>query len=144
MYSRMERVNELLLSEIARVLLREVKDPRIGFASLTRVETSKDLRHARVLVSVLGSEEQKEATMEGLNSAAGFVRGMLGKELRLRNIPALSFILDDSIERGAHMNQLLTELLPDGAHDLDGAVTDGAVTESGREPGGDSTLNGER
>ena len=110
MHSRMERVNELLVSEIARILLREVKDPRIGFASLTHVETSKDLRHARVQVSVLGSEEQKEQTLRGLNSAAGFIRGILAKELRLRNIPLLQFVLDDSIERAAHLTHVLHEL----------------------------------
>lgn len=110
MHSRMERVNELLLSEIARLLLREVKDPRIGFVSLTHVETSKDLGHARVRVSVLGSEEQKEQTLRGLNSAAGFIRGALAKELRLRNIPLLHFVLDDSIERAAHLTHVLHEL----------------------------------
>ncbi|MBI3091552.1 MAG: 30S ribosome-binding factor RbfA [Candidatus Tectomicrobia bacterium] len=123
MHSRMERVNELLVSEIARILLREVKDPRIGFASLTHVETSKDLRHARVQVSVLGSEEQKEQTLRGLNSAAGFIRGVLAKELRLRNIPVLQFVLDDSIERAAHLTHVLHELHGEAASQSDSPDT---------------------
>lgn len=117
MYDRMERVNELLLSEISRVVLREVKDPRIGFATVTRVETSRDLHHARVLISVLGSRDQKRQSLDGLNSASGFIRSQMSRELHLRYTPELQFILDDSLERAAEISKLITDLELDDADD---------------------------
>jgi ribosome-binding factor A len=88
----------------------ELSDPRIGFATLTRVELSGDLRHARVLVSVLGREEDQVKTLEGLSSAAGYVRRQLGKRLRLRRTPELVFVLDHGVEESLKIESLLQEL----------------------------------
>jgi len=88
----------------------ELSDPRIGFATLTRVELSGDLRHARVLVSVLGNEEDQVKTLEGLSSAAGYVRRQLGKRLRLRRTPELVFVLDHGVEESLKIESLLQEL----------------------------------
>ncbi len=88
----------------------ELKDPRIGFATVTRVDLSGDLHHARVLVSVLGSPEAQEATLAGLSSAAGYVRREIGRRLRLRRAPELVFILDHGAEEGEKIEALLQKL----------------------------------
>lgn len=106
---RRERVAEALREEIS-TLLPQLKDPRIGFASVTRVELSSDLRHARVYVSVLGDEAQKRATMEGLKGATGFVRSEIGHRVRLFRTPEIDFRLDESLEKGARVLKLLEEV----------------------------------
>ncbi|MBI2877641.1 MAG: 30S ribosome-binding factor RbfA, partial [Candidatus Tectomicrobia bacterium] len=109
-FKRTDRLNELVKKEICELILREIKDPRIGFVTLTRVVLSKDLRQAKVYVSIYGKEEEKKATYNGLRSAAGFIRGELGKRLNLRYTPEIDFILDPSIEYGSHISQLLDSL----------------------------------
>ncbi len=110
MSQRTERVDELLRQEIGLILAREAKDPRIGFATITEVETTPDLRHARVWVSVIGSEAEREETLVALQHAMHFVRRELGTRLRLRRIPELHVRLDDSIERGTRVLHLIQEL----------------------------------
>jgi ribosome-binding factor A len=111
MTRRIERVNDLLREELSTLLLRAVKDPRLGhLVSITAVETSPDLKFAKVFISVLGTEEEKREVMEGLSSAAGFLRWEMTGHLRLRRIPHLSFYRDDSIERGSRVLQLLREI----------------------------------
>ncbi len=111
MTRRTERINELLREEISTILLREIKDPRLAhLVSVTAVETAQDLKRAKVYISVLGTEEEKEEVMQGLESAARFVRRALADRLRLRRIPELSFRRDDSIERGSRILQLLKEI----------------------------------
>ncbi len=110
MSQRTERVDELLRQEIGEILRREVQDPRIGFATITDVETAPDLRHARVWVSVIGSESERTQTLAALQRAMGFVRHELGGRLRLRRIPDLHVRLDDSAERGTRVLRLLSEL----------------------------------
>lgn len=111
---RMHRVNELLLEEIAQLLQRGIKDPRIGFVSVIRVETTRDLQNARVYVSVYGEEAAQAETLQGLSSAAGYIRHQLFRSLSLRTIPNLSFVLDDSIAHGVHIASVLKQLELDG------------------------------
>jgi ribosome-binding factor A len=109
-YKRSERLGELILAEIADLLTRGIKDPRIGFVTCTRVEMSDDLRHAKVFVSSFGAEPEKARTLQGLSSATGYIRRHLGRALHLRYTPELSFLLDDSLEHGAKIAQILRQL----------------------------------
>lgn len=111
---RMHRVNELLLEEIAQLLQRGIKDPRIGFVSVIRVETTRDLQNARVYVSVYGEEAAQAETLQGLSSAAGYIRHQLFRSLSLKTIPNLSFVLDDSIAHGVHIASVLKQLEQEG------------------------------
>jgi ribosome-binding factor A len=111
---RMERVNELIREEISELIRREVKDPRLNsFISVTEVVTSSDLRHAKVFVSIMGTAEEKKQVEKGLAAATGFLRKELGERLSLRYTPELLFQLDDSIERGSRLLQLIKEVVPD-------------------------------
>ena len=107
---RKERLEALIKRIIGDALLTEVKDPRIGFASVFRVEVSRDYSVADVFISVIGDESQKKKTIKGLYSASGYIRSMLGKQVKLRVAPELKFHLDDSIEKGAGMVDLLDKL----------------------------------
>lgn len=109
-FKRTDRLNEVIKKEIWELILREIKDPRIGFITLTRVVLSEDLRQAKVYVSIYGKEEEKKETCNGLKSASGFIRGELGKRLNLRYTPKIDFILDSSIEYGSHISQILDRL----------------------------------
>ncbi|MEJ7697944.1 MAG: 30S ribosome-binding factor RbfA [Candidatus Limnocylindrales bacterium] len=110
MSQRTARVDELLRQEIGAIVAREVADPRIGFATITRVETTRDLSHARVWVSVIGQPDERRATISALSRAMPFVRHELGKTLRIRRIPDLHVELDDTAERGTRVLRLLDEL----------------------------------
>ncbi len=109
---RMRRVNAAVKEVLSEALV-ELKDPRIGFVTITAVETSSDLRHARVFVSVLGSEEQREQTLEGLSAAHGLLQGHVARELRMKRTPQLAFEYDPTVERGVRMSRLIDELAPD-------------------------------
>ena len=114
MTHRVERVNSLIRQEISELLQRQVKDPRLGnFIAVTEVSTSADLKYAKVFVSCIGSEEEKQQTLSVLASASGFFRKELGRRIKLRYVPELSFRWDDSIERGDHLLQLI-DRLPQG------------------------------
>jgi ribosome-binding factor A len=110
MSQRTERIDELLRQEIGAIVARDVADPRVGFATITKVETTPDLRHARVWVSVIGQPKERSATIAALGRAMPFVRHELGKMLRLRRIPDLHVELDDTAERGTRVLHLLDEL----------------------------------
>jgi ribosome-binding factor A len=110
MTQRTDRIDQLLREEIGKILAREVADPRIGFVTVTDVETAPDLRHARVWVSVIGQPSERDATVGALERAMPFVRRQLGTRLRLRRIPEFQVRLDDSAERGTRVLQLLHEL----------------------------------
>jgi ribosome-binding factor A len=114
---RTERVDELLRQEIGSIVARDVADPRVGFATITSVETTPDLRHAKVWVSVIGQPAERDATVAALRRAMPFVRHELGTRLRIRRIPDLHVHLDDTAERGTRVLRLLSELeagdLPD-------------------------------
>ena len=110
MSQRTDRVDELLRQEIGTLLAKELADPRIGFTTITDVETSPDLRHAKVWVSVIGGRTDRTETVRALQASMGFVRHELGKRLRIKRIPALHIHLDDSAERGTRVLHLLQEL----------------------------------
>jgi ribosome-binding factor A len=111
MSRRIERINALLREEIAILLAREIKDPRLGtMVSITGVDTSPDLRNATVKVSVLGDREEVQETLAALKHAAGYLRREMGARLKLRQIPELTFRLDRSIEEGSRVLDLLREI----------------------------------
>ena len=112
MTERMRRVNEAV-REVVSEAVSELKDPRIGFVTITGVETSADLRHARVYVSVLGSEARRRKTLAGLEAAHGVLQARLARELRMKRTPQLAFEYDPTVERGVRMTQLIDELAPD-------------------------------
>lgn len=107
---RSHRLAEELKNEISVIIAQEVRDPRVGFATVTAVEVTSDLRQARVLVSVLGSPQEKQETLEALRRGAGYIRRLVSARIRLRHTPELSFVYDDSIERGDRMMRLFDEI----------------------------------
>jgi ribosome-binding factor A len=117
MSHRIERVSSLMRHEISDLLQRQVKDPRLGqFVAVNEVALSPDLKYARVFVSCMGSQQDKEAILSGLGAAANFLRNQLAKRLRLRRIPELSFEWDDSIERGDRLLRLMDQLSAEDTH----------------------------
>ena len=121
MTQRTDRIDELFRQEIGEILTREVDDPRIGFATITDVETTPDLRHAKVLVSVIGRPEERLETIAAMGRRMPFVRHELGKRLRLKRIPQFHLELDDTLERGTRILHLLDELEAGRAPDDDAA-----------------------
>lgn len=111
---RPERVGELIRQEVAAFLTSDARDPRIGFVTVTAVDVSADLAHARVRVSVMGAEEEKTRTLEGLESAARFLRAQLAKVLHLRVAPDLRFVLDRGLEHAQRIERMLKELKEGG------------------------------
>jgi ribosome-binding factor A len=118
MSDRMRRVNESLRAVLAEAI-GDLKDPRIGFVTVTGVETSADLKQATVFVSVLGSKRKRELTLTGLAAAAGVLQGRIADEVRLKRTPQLTFQYDPSVERGVRMSKLIDELVTD-ADDAEG------------------------
>lgn len=109
MTRRSERVAEEIREEVARLLAREIKDPRIGFVTITRVSLTPDLRLARVYVGVLGDEAQRKRTLDGLGHSAGYMRRLVGQHLRLRLAPELRFFYDEGLDATDRVAQLLDE-----------------------------------
>src|SRR6202050_1111392 len=107
---RMRRVDEAIRQVIGDAVTGELKDPRVGFVTVTDVRTSADLRHARVYVSVLGDDAQREATMAGLRSAHGFLQGKVATELHLKRTPTLELYYDDTTDRALRVDALIEEL----------------------------------
>lgn len=107
---RSERLRELIKAEFGSILQRDLKDPRIGFVSVTDVEVSNDYSHVKIFVSIFGDEEAKRLTMEGLESAKGFIRSELGRRIRIRHTPEVHIIADNSIERGSRIFELLEKV----------------------------------
>lgn len=142
MTQRTDRVDELLRQEMTEILQRDVDDPRIGFATITDVETTPDLRHARVQVSVIGQAEERRTTLAALGHAMPFVRHELGKRLRLKRIPEFHLELDDSVERGTRILHLLDEL--EAGHEPEGDVPGGETLPTPRAavPGDPGTVDG--
>lgn len=108
-YKRSVRVSDLIKEEVAQIIMQRLKDPRIGFVTVTGVNVSEDLRHAKVYVSVLEDAKQ-DKTLKILNSSAPFIRGELAGRVRIKFIPQLVFKLDESIEYGAKIERILTEI----------------------------------
>jgi ribosome-binding factor A len=109
MADRMRRVNEAVREVVSARIAEGLRDPRIGFVTVTSVDTSPDLRQARVYVSVLGSPEEREATMAGLESAHGVLQQAVATELRMKRTPTLQFVFDESIDRGMRISELLED-----------------------------------
>ena len=110
--NRMRRVNEAVREVLSAAITNDLKDPRVGFVTVTSVDTSPDLRHAHVYVSVLGDQRTRDDSLKGLESSHGFLQGRVGTELRLKRTPQLDFRYDDSAERGQRITELLREELP--------------------------------
>jgi ribosome-binding factor A len=109
MADRMRRVNEAVREVVSARIAEGLRDPRIGFVTVTSVDTSPDLRQARVYVSVLGNPEERDATMAGLESAHGVLQQAVGTELRMKRTPTLQFVFDESIDRGMRISELLED-----------------------------------
>ena len=107
---RLSRIEHEIVRELSELIHEDLKDPRIGFVTLTGCDISPDLRSARVFASPLGDKRAQGATMQGLQSASGFLSVELGKRMRMRRTPTLSFVRDDSIARGVRMATLLDEV----------------------------------
>src|SRR5215831_7047440 len=112
MSERMRKVNEAVRHVLAETL-PELKDPRIGLVTVTGVQTTPDLRHATVYISVLGNERKRVATLRGLEAAHGVLQSRVARQLRMKRTPQLTFEYDPSVERGVRMSQLIDELAPD-------------------------------
>lgn len=106
---RMRRVNEALREVLSARLTEGLKDPRIGFVTVTAVDASPDLRQARVYVSVLGDEEDREQTLEGLRSSHGYLQAGIAKEMRIKHTPTLEFVHDESIDHGFRISEILED-----------------------------------
>jgi ribosome-binding factor A len=115
MTERMRRVNEAL-REVLSETVGELKDPRIGFVTVTGVRASRDLRHATVYVSVLGSERKRETTLRGLESSRAMLQSRVNQELHLKRTPHLAFEYDPTVERGVRLSKLIDEVAPDDGH----------------------------
>ena len=109
-FNRSERVAGQLRRDLARLIQREIKDPDVGFVSLSDVEVTRDLAHAKVFITVF-DPEQADTSLQALRRAAAFLRRRLGKELRLRHVPELHFLHDDSVEQGSHIDKLIEQAL---------------------------------
>ena len=116
---RPERVQEALRQEISKVALEEIKDPRIGFLTITRVELTKDLRYAKVYFSVLGGAKEKALALKGLNSAKGYIKGMVADRIKLRLVPEISFRIDESIEHTKEIYDLFKRIKKKDEGELD-------------------------
>src|SRR5215208_2310270 len=104
---RMRRVDEAMREVLSGAITSEIKDPRVGFVTVTAVETASDLRHARVFVSVLGEQAARRRSLEGLESAHGVLQRAVARELRLKHTPTLEFVYDDTSERGMRISELI-------------------------------------
>jgi ribosome-binding factor A len=110
-FSRSERVAEEIKKAVSQIINNEIKDPRVsGLISVTKVEMTKDLRHAKIFLSIYGEESEKQKVFEGLKNAEGFIRKELAHRVRMKFIPEISFKMDESIEYGIHIYKLLEEV----------------------------------
>jgi len=112
---RVSRVGEQIKKEIVEIVRTEIKDPRVGFVTITGVEASGDLQHATVFVSVFGDDEKRKGSLEALQKASGFIRSEVGKRIRLRRTPELHFKLDTSLDHSTRISQVLREIKEDDA-----------------------------
>ena len=107
---RMRRVNEAVREVLSEAIAEGLKDPRIGFVTVTSVETTADLRQARVFVSVLGGDKEKQDTLAGLERSRGYLQSLIGRQLTLKRTPQLTFVRDESIDYGFHIEKLLKDI----------------------------------
>ena len=124
---RVRKIQEFIKQEVSSMLLKEIKDPRLGFVTVTGVHLTGDLREATVYVSLFGSDREKAESLEALNNARGFIRRELARTINLRNTPDITFVMDQSIEYGVHMTGLIDEV----ANEL--AAKEPAESSEGKE-----------
>lgn len=114
---RIEKIQEFIQQELSKLIINGLKDPRVGFVTVTAVELTRDLSSAKVYVSLMGSEEQKKASMEGLQHSLGFLRTEIGRRLKIRHTPELSLHQDNSLDNADHIQKLLLKVQPpEGEH----------------------------
>lgn len=132
---RMRRVNEAIRQVIGDAVASDLKDPRVGFVTVTDVRTSADLSHARVYVSVLGEPEAREATMDGLDSAHGYLQGRIAGELHLKRTPTLEFAYDDTTDRAMRLDALIEQEIEteQGTGQVSGSQENQQATEAGSD-----------
>ena len=121
-YSRTQRIGDQMQRELAQLIQREIKDPRLGLVTLTGTEVSRDLSHAKVFFTIMGQDddEQKIALNQSiLKDAAGYLRMLLGRSLKLRTVPQLHFLYDESVRRGAHLSALIERAVAEDRHQHD-------------------------
>ncbi|WP_061241004.1 30S ribosome-binding factor RbfA [Ectopseudomonas composti] len=119
-YSRTQRIGDQMQRELAQLIRREVKDPRLGLVTITAVDVSRDIGHAKVFITVMGQDDADavKESLKVLNDAAGFLRMQLGKAMKLRSVPQLHFHYDESVQRGAHLSALIERAVAeDRQHD---------------------------
>jgi ribosome-binding factor A len=121
MSRRLDRVAEACKEVLSEVIAREVKDPRIGFVTIIRVDVSPDLRHAKVYVSILGSDEEVASSLAGLESSKGYMRSALGKHLRIKRLPEIEFVLDNVSAEALRLSALMRKVAEDLEDGEDGA-----------------------
>ena len=130
---RQDQLGQVITRELSDLMRMRMKDPRIGFASITAVEVTKDLSYAKVFVSVMGTPEEQRETMRGLRHAAGFLRHELAQRLTIRHVPELTFQLDESIARGARVIELLNQVRGEAAPATASAAAPGAAPTATEE-----------
>lgn len=126
-YSRTQRIGDQMQRELAQLIRREVKDPRVGLVTITAVDVSRDVGHAKIYVTVMGQDDAAAIaqSIKVLNTAAGFLRMQLGREMKLRSVPQLHFHYDESVVRGAHLSSLIERAVAeDSQHQGDAAPDD--------------------
>ncbi len=107
---RPERVQEAIRQEISMIVMGQIKDPRIGFITITKVDLTKDLRYARIYFSVLGKNADKNKALKGLNSAKGYIKGLIAEKIKLRYMPEISFVIDNTLEHAQHIYEILNKI----------------------------------
>lgn len=125
-YSRTQRIGDQMQRELAQLIRREVKDPRLGLVTITAVDVSRDLSHAQVYVTVMGQDGNDEVaqSIKVLNTAAGFLRMQIGREMKLRTVPQLHFRYDESVSRGAHLSALIERAVAEDSQHQPGSAPD--------------------
>ncbi len=112
---RIEKLQELIKQEVSKMLLMDIKDSRIGFVTVTGVEMTGDLREAKIYVSIMGNDEQIKSSLEGLQSALGYIRREIGRRIKIRFTPEISFALDKSLDYSEHIQKLLLQIEQEGS-----------------------------
>ena len=107
---RIDKINQMIKREVGEIIFKEIKDPRLEFVTITEVVVTKDLQHAKIYYSVLGNKDQAQKTQEGLSSARGFIRKLIGQRVRMRYTPEVEFIFDPTIEYSARIEAALEEI----------------------------------
>lgn len=120
-YSRTQRIGDQMQRELAQLIQREIKDPRLGLVTLTGTEVSRDLSHAKVYFTIMGQDDEQKIALNQsiLKDAAGYLRMLLGRSLKLRTVPQLHFLYDESVRRGAHLSALIERAVAEDRHQHD-------------------------